>query len=58
MQNFEQVRAHVAPHYTVSRSEPYLIGIELTLNNGARHQGLFLTELERELGMKPWENAA
>lgn len=52
MQNFEQVRAHVAPNYTVTRSEPYLIGIELTLNNGSRHQGLFLAELEDEDGRK------
>ena len=52
MQNFEQVRAHAASHYTVTRSEPYLIGIELTLNHAARHQGLFLTELEDEDGRK------
>ncbi|MCG6118523.1 MAG: hypothetical protein MEQ07_10100 [Aquimonas sp.] len=52
MQNFEQIRAHVLAGYTVSRNEPYLIGIELTLNHGARHQGLFLTELEDEDGRK------
>lgn len=52
MQNFEQIRAHVLAGYTVTRNEPYLIGIELTLNHGARHQGLFLTELEDEDGRK------
>ena len=50
MQNFEQIRAHVDSRYEVVRSEPYLIGLELTLNQGARHQGLFLTELEDEDG--------
>jgi hypothetical protein len=52
MQNFEQIRAHVLAAYTVTRNEPYLIGIELTLNHGTRHQGLFLTELEDEDGRK------
>ena len=52
MQNFEQIRAHVDSRYEVVRSKPYLIGLELTLNQGARHQGLFLTELEDEDGRK------
>ncbi|MBK9494945.1 MAG: hypothetical protein BWZ07_01947 [Alphaproteobacteria bacterium ADurb.BinA280] len=52
MQNFEQIRAHVDGQYQMVRSEPYLIGLELTLNHGARHQGLFLTELEDEDGRK------
>ena len=46
MQNFEQIRAHASSHYTVRASDPYLIGIELTLEQGTRHQGIFLAELE------------
>ena len=46
MQNFEQIRAHVTSQYRTEASEPYLIRIELSLDNGTRHQGIFLTELE------------
>lgn len=52
MQNFEQIRAHVATHYTLTASDPYLIGIELSLNGGQRRQGIFLAELEGEDGRK------
>lgn len=46
MQNFEQIRTHVSGRYTVRASEPYLVSIELSLDHGNRHQGLFLAELE------------
>ena len=46
MQNFEQIRAHVAAHFTVTTNEPYLIGIEISLSHGRRRQGIFLAELE------------
>jgi hypothetical protein len=46
MQNFEQIRAHVAARYTVTTNEPYLIGIEISLAHGRRRQGIFLAELE------------
>lgn len=52
MQNFEQIRAHVAPRYPLTASDPYLIGIELSLNGGQRRQGIFLTEIEGEDGRK------
>lgn len=52
MQNFEQIRAHASSHYTVRASDPYLIGIELTLEQGTRHQGIFLAELEGDDGRK------
>lgn len=48
MQNFEQIRTHVAGAYRVTASEPYLVCVELSLENGRRHQGLFLAELEDE----------
>ena len=50
MQNFEQVRAHAASHYAVRTNDPYVIGIELSLDNGTRRQGLFLAEMEGEDG--------
>ncbi|MBD8527733.1 hypothetical protein [Pseudomarimonas arenosa] len=48
MQNFEQIRAHVAAHYPVTTNDPYLLGIEISIANGQRRQGIFLTELEGE----------
>lgn len=52
MQNFEQIRAHAASHYNVRTSDPYLIGFEMTLDNGKRHQGIFLSEIEGDDGRK------
>lgn len=46
MQNFEQIRAHVAANYPLTANEPYLIGIEISLSHGRRRQGIFLAELE------------
>lgn len=48
MQNFEQIRAHVASHYAVTTNEPYLLGLELSIAHGKRRQGIFLAELEGE----------
>ncbi len=48
MQNFEQIRAHVASRYTLTTNDPYLVGIELSMSNGKRRQGIFLAELEGE----------
>lgn len=50
MQNFEQIRAHVATHYALRTNDPYLIGVELSLDQGERHQTIYLTELEGEDG--------
>ncbi|MBB5015281.1 hypothetical protein [Rehaibacterium terrae] len=50
MQNFEQIRTHVAANYRVTASEPYLVCVELSLENGTRHQSIFLAELENEDG--------
>jgi hypothetical protein len=52
MQNFEQIRTHVVSRYTVRANDPYLISIELTLEQGTRHQGIFLTELDGDDGRK------
>lgn len=50
MQNFEQIRAHAAAHYMIRTNDPYLIGVELSLDNGTRHQTIYLAELEGEDG--------
>jgi len=52
MQSFEQIRSHVASAYNVGTSDPYLIAIEISLDNGRRRQGIFLTELEGDDGRK------
>lgn len=52
MQNFEQIRAHAAAHYNVRTNDPYLIGVEMTLDQGTRHQGIFLSEIEGDDGRK------
>lgn len=52
MQNFEQIRVHVVSQYRTASNEPYLIRIELSLDSGKRHQGIFLTELDADDGRK------
>jgi hypothetical protein len=52
MQNFEQIRAEVASRYTVTANEPYLISLELSLDQGRRRQSIFLTEIEDDDGRK------
>lgn len=49
MESFEDVRAHVAAHYPLRDSDPYLISLELDLGQG-RRQSLFLVELEGDSG--------
>ena len=51
MQNFEQVRSHIASgDFRVTMQEPYVVCVELSLENGSRHQAIFLSELESEDG--------
>jgi hypothetical protein len=52
MQSFEQIRTHLQGQFIVGTNEPYLIGVELSLDGGTRHQGIFLAELEGEDGRK------
>ncbi|NLA67233.1 MAG: hypothetical protein GX856_03110 [Gammaproteobacteria bacterium] len=47
MQNFEQVRRHVATNgFRTIVNEPFVVGVELSLDGGRRHQSIFLTELQ------------
>ena len=51
MQNFEQVRSHVASAgYRVTVQEPYMLCVELSLEQGRRHQSIFLVELQDDDG--------
>ncbi len=52
MQNFEQIRVHATTHYTVRTNDRYMVGIEMTLEQGTRHQGIFLSEIEGDDGRK------
>lgn len=46
MQNFEQVRSHLnKAGYRLTMHEPYVACVELSLDNGTRHQAIFLSEL-------------
>ena len=47
MQNFEQIRSHLsASGFHVTMQEPYVVCVELSLENGSRHQAIFLSELQ------------
>lgn len=47
MQNFEQVRSHVnAAGYKVTVQEPYVLCVDLSLDQGSRLQSIFLVELQ------------
>jgi hypothetical protein len=51
MQNFEQVRRHVAGNgFKVTMQEPYVLCVELSLDTGRRHQAIFLSELHDDDG--------
>ena len=51
MQNFEQVRSHITSgDFRVTMQEPYVVCVELSLDNGRRHQAIFLSELEDDDG--------
>ncbi len=52
MDNFEAIRDHLLGQYKVTSNEPFLICIELSLENGRRHQSIFLSELVDEDGRK------
>lgn len=46
MRNFEQIRSHLTTAgYRVSVQEPFVACVELSLENGNRHQAIFLSEL-------------
>ena len=46
MQNFEQIRGHLNKSgYKVTMQQPYVACVELSLDNGSRHQAIFLSEL-------------
>ena len=51
MQNFEQVRSHLASgDFRITMQEPYVLCVELSLEQGRRHQAIFLSELEDDDG--------
>ena len=51
MQNFEQIRSHVAGgDFRTTMSEPYVMCIELSLEQGTRHQAIFLSEMQDDDG--------
>ena len=51
MQNFEQIRGHVAAaDFHVTLQEPYVVCVELSLDAGRRHQAIFLSEIEDDDG--------
>jgi hypothetical protein len=46
MQNFEQVRSHLNKSgYRLTMQEPYVACVEISLDQGSRHQAIFLSEL-------------
>lgn len=51
MDNFEQIRSHlVSAGYRLSLQEPFMVGVELSLSQGSRHQAVFLAELQDDDG--------
>ena len=49
MQNFEQIRTHLAQGgFRITMSEPYVVCIELSLEQGTRHQAIFVSEMVDE----------
>lgn len=52
MHNFEQIRGHLLARYTVATNEPFLACVRLSLNEGHRHQSIYLAELEHEDGRR------
>ena len=46
MRNFEQIRSHLlTAGFRLTMQEPYVACVELSLDNGKRHQSIFLSEL-------------
>ncbi len=52
MQSFEEVRSYVNARYNLRINDPYLLSFDVTTDGGARHQGLYLAELDSEDGRK------
>ena len=51
MQNFEQIRSHLAAgDFRITMQEPYVVCVELSLDGGRRHQAIFLSELQDDDG--------
>ena len=51
MQNFEQIRTHLASgDFRIKMQEPYVMCIELSLEQGTRHQAIFLSEMQDDDG--------
>ena len=51
MQNFEQIRTHIAGNgYRILMQEPYVMCVELSLEQGTRHQAIFLSEMKDDDG--------
>jgi len=51
MQNFEQIRSHLAAsEFRVTMQDPYVVCVELSLDGGRRHQAIFLSELQDDDG--------
>jgi hypothetical protein len=48
MPNFENIRSHVQGKYKITARDPYLVCVELSLEQGRRHQSIFLSELDGE----------
>ena len=46
MQNFEQIRSVIKSDYKITAREPYMVCVELSLDQGKRHQSVFLAEVE------------
>ena len=51
MNNFEQVRSHLAAgDFRITMQEPYVMCVELSLDQGRRHQAIFLSEMKDDDG--------
>lgn len=51
MQNFEQIRSHLAASdFRITMQEPYVLCVELSLDGGKRHQAIFLSEIQDDDG--------
>ena len=46
MQNFEQIRSAIQADHKITAREPYMVCVELSLDQGRRHQSVFLAEVE------------
>lgn len=46
MQSFEQIRSHIVSDFNLTMQESYVICVELSLDNGRRHQSIYLSELQ------------